>query len=277
MLGSFNRGRGVLATKALAVVDSVDMPKSIDALMPVAAAGALVAGMRRPGRAGGILALRDGRRQDQAGLGQQKSKAARGLILNSMATAQLGRALTGGIGTAVSRLSRDKKGPAQTEGYFGREGPGVGPRTVVRTWSSRLTPLLNARDVFGQPGIKVKASGGMMLEHNGKTWHLGETVVETAGGKRHLTHLQSMSAPGAHYFFSGPVNKWEAVGLISGNANYPPRSIPGYAGQITEVESVCPIWANAKQALVKTHLLWGQVEPPRNAHELRQRDGYLAD
>ncbi|MFN8459284.1 MAG: hypothetical protein U0401_32305 [Anaerolineae bacterium] len=48
--GSINRSRGMAATRTLVVVDSVDMPGSIDTLTPVAAAGALIVGNDDPVR-----------------------------------------------------------------------------------------------------------------------------------------------------------------------------------------------------------------------------------
>lgn len=294
--GAINRARGTAATRALAVVDSVDMPQSIDSLAPVAAVGALVVGnddpvqlakkaMKldryfEPGMSTEEMALADERvqfdrqervRLEQNELDRQKNKT-RLFILNTLAAAQVGRAVGTALTVAASRLSEDKTVPVNVREFFGREGPGLGPRAVARTWSSKLTPLLNAADVFGQAGVKVCSSGGMMWEHDGTVWHQGQTVVETSAGKRHITHLQRMSVPKAHYYFSGPLQETEVAGIITGNSNYLPRTIPGYAGQISEVEALCPAWSDLKHAVIKTHLLWGDTPAPRNMHEILAKD-----
>ncbi|MFN8459285.1 MAG: hypothetical protein U0401_32310 [Anaerolineae bacterium] len=202
----------------------------------------------------------------------RKKNNTRLLILNTLAAAQVGRAVGTALTVAASRLSADKTVPVNVREFFGKEGPGIGPRTVMRTWSSRLTPVLNAGDIFGQPGVKIRSNGGMMWEHEGQVWHQGQTVAETSAGKRYITHLQRMSVPQTHYYFSGPLQDTEVAGLITENSNYQPRTIPGYAGQISEVEALCPTWADFKHAVIKTHLLWGDTPAPRNMHEILTKD-----
>ncbi len=60
-----------------------------------------------------------------------------------------------------------------------------------------------------------------------------------------------------HYYFDRTLHDKEAVGIISGHKEFEARHLPGYAGEITEVESLVPTLANVKQGLIKTHLCWG--------------------
>jgi len=297
-MGTINNARGTAATRALAVVDSVDMPQSIDSLMPLAAVSAFFVGNGDPVKlAKEVIRLslyykdnmtdgekeqawarfeldRDDRvRVEQREMDRQKNNT-RLLLLNALAAAQVTRAVGSALAVSASRLSADKTVPVNVREFFGKEGPGIGPRVVMRTWSSKLTPLLNTRDIFANKpaGVKVCASGGRMWEHDGKVWHEGQTVVETSAGKRHITHLQRMSVPQAHYYFSGPLQDTEVAGIITGNTNYQPRTIPGYAGQISEVEGLCPALADTKHAIIQTHLLWGDTPPPRNVHEIQAKD-----
>jgi hypothetical protein len=213
-------GAGRSATAILSMSNSLDMPKSIDTLMPIAAVGAL--------------------------LGSNKVRLR---ILNVLGTAQVGRAVATGLGTGISRLSRVKNGAVRQKSFFGG-------KVQLRVWSSRLTPALNALDVRGLP-VAVQASGGQMMESRGKTWHLGTTIVNTSQGRRTITHLQGMSLPGTHYYFDRTLHDKEAVGIIAGHREFEARHLPGYAGEITEVESLVPVLANVKKGLIKSHLCWG--------------------
>ena len=176
LLGAAGRS----ATAVLSISNSLEMPKSIDTLTPVAAVGALLA-----------------------------SNKVRLRILNVIGTAQVGRAVATGLGTGISRVSRVKEGAVRHKSFFGG-------RATVRVWSSRLTPALNTLDIRGLP-VSVQASGGQMVESRGKTWHLGTTIVNTSQGRRTITHLQSMSLPGTHYYFDRTLHDKEAVGIITGH------------------------------------------------------------
>ncbi len=124
----------------------------------------------------------------------------------------------------------------------------------VATWQSRLTPLLNRLD--RGPG-RIKQSDGLMFEMGGKSWHRGAVVIETVGGERTLTHLQSLTAPATHYYFNRRLTDTEAVGIVSGQRGFEPKYLDGYVGQVSEVESLSPRWAMVKKNLIRTRLRWG--------------------
>ena len=81
-------------------------------------------------------------------------------------------------------------------------------------------------------------------------------------------HLQSMSLPQQHYYFSRCLSDNEAVGIVTGQKGFDPKYMEGYVGQISEVESLAPTWARTKKSLIRGQLLWGgasQKEQP--AHQ----------
>lgn len=209
---------GRAATATLTVANSLDPPRSVDTLLPVAAVGALLGG------------------------NQMRLK-----ILNAVGATQVGRAVLTGAGTAVGRLSRSE--PVQQRTYF--------DRVQLRTWPSRLTPLLNAADIRGLRRVKVRFSEGQMFEHQGQTWHLGLIQVQTSRGERTIGHLQSLNAPPTHYYFNRALREAEVAGIIGHQQGFVPKHLPGFAGEITEVESLNPLLAGFKQRLIQTHLCFG--------------------
>jgi hypothetical protein len=127
----------------------------------------------------------------------------------------------------------------------------------VTLWQSRLTGLLNRQDLIGVTrfaGQNVIASEGVMFRTGNKTWHCGTTVVKTGQGKRTITHLQSLSLPNSHYYFSQPLSNQDAVGIASGQTK--PETISGFVGQVSSAEALCPLWTDTKHALIKTQLYW---------------------
>lgn len=215
---ALTRGAGRSATLALTVANSIDPPRSMDALLPVAAIGALVGGNQTRLR-----------------------------ILNVVGAAQVARAVTTGLGTGIGRLSRN--GPVQYRTFFNA-------KVQLRNWPSRLTPLLNARDIQGLP-LTVQASRGEMFESQGKTWHLGVTTAQTSQGERTMVHLQSLAAPGSHYYFNRVPRETEIAGIISGQREFEPKHLPGFAGEVSEVESLVPAVAQVKKQLIQLHVFWG--------------------
>lgn len=214
---------GRSATVALSVSNSIEGPKRLDALAPLAAVGALLSGR-----------------------GKTRLK-----ILNILTAAQVARAGASAMGTGIARLSRLKGEPVRTEFYF--KG-----KPVVRAWPSRLTPALNAGDTLGWPRVSVTFSGGQMVECEGQGWHIGTTVVKTSRGEqRTITHLQSMAVPGTHYYFDRLLKDKEVAGIISGQKGFEPKHTPGFAGQISELEALQPTLARLKKGLIQTHLFWG--------------------
>jgi hypothetical protein len=166
--------------------------------------------------------------------------------------------LTGALGSGVGALSKTGQvGEVRQEKrrllFFKKQVP-------VTLWTSSLTPWLNRRDMISTVGAKnIASSRGLMFATGGQTWHQGTTVVKLPAGKRTITHLQSLSLPAHHYYFSRPLTREQAVGLASGR--FEPIDLPGFVGQVSPVESLCPAWAQSKQLLLKAHLHW----PPEDA------------
>lgn len=225
LVQQFEQGLGRSATAVLRVSNSLEGPRTLEAVLPVAAVGALFS------RDGNKTRLR---------------------ILNAVGTAQVARAATAALGTGLGRLSRTKENPVRQQFYFKGKPP-------VRVWSSRMTPALNAGDVAGWR-LTIQGSEGKLYETEGKTWHCGTTRVKTSQGERTVTHLRSLALPATHYYFDRPLGKQEVAGIICGQKGFEARHLPGFAGQISELESLQPVVARMKKSLIRTHLLWGTIE-----------------
>ncbi|GAB4437468.1 MAG: hypothetical protein Kow0031_19260 [Anaerolineae bacterium] len=127
-----------------------------------------------------------------------------------------------------------------------------GRKEKVKFWRSRLTPLFNRTDLMTR---QVISSQGMVLTARGRAWHLGSSQVSTGRGPQTITHLQSMGVLGLqHYYFNRRLTREEAAGVASGQLAA--DSVPGYAGQVSRVESLAPAWAHAKHTWLKTRLHW---------------------
>ncbi|MEM7344008.1 MAG: hypothetical protein AAF485_07180 [Chloroflexota bacterium] len=224
---TINRGAGGMAAKAVKTVDMFELPQTIDSLTPVAAVAALVT----------------------------NNNKTRLKILNAITALQLTRTVSAGVGTGVARLTRPQNGAIRTESFFDHRMP------PVHLWQSKVTPALNARDMIRWPGTIVELSRGQMLETQGKSWHLG-TVVATVGQTRKtMTHLQSLSLPATHYYFNKTLSEREAAGIILGKSEYNPKYMAGFAGQVTELESLIPNLGHLKHALIQSGILWGDTTP----------------
>jgi len=199
------------------------------------------------------------RRRDRAALAGKRFSAsvggypdrtaatARQAVLLAVGVLKLGNTAGNFAGTGLARLSR--QGSIELRVFFPHSR-----RLSVGVWRSKLTPLLNRQD--RGPG-RIKQSDGLMFEVAGKSWHRGAIVIDTAQGERTLTHLQSMTAPGTHYYFNRRLNDTEAVGIVSGQRGFEPKYMDEYVGQISEVESLSPRWAMFKKNLIRTRLRWG--------------------
>jgi hypothetical protein len=235
MVKAVSRGLGRSATTALALSNSFEGPKTLDALTPLAAVGALLSG--------------DGRTRLK--------------ILNILTAAQVTKAAATGIGTGIARLSRPKDEAIRTDSYF--QG-----KPLMRAWPSRLTPALNARDIMGQSRLSVAFSGGQIVESGGKSWHVGTTVIKMPQDElRTITHLQSMALPSSHYYFDRPLKDREVAGIVLGQKGFEPKHVPGFVGQVSELESLHPGLAGLKKGLVRAQLFWG---PNSRDKALRRKD-----
>lgn len=189
------------------------------------------------------------------------------MILGVMKLAQMASLF---IGTGIGRMSRRNK-IGVVDGLEQRFFFLNTTKIPVTTWKSSLTPLFNLADSGVSPVLR---SDGLMFEVSGKTWHRGTIVIKTAQGERTLTHLQSLSVPAAHYYFNRRLDDNEAVGIVSNQKGFDPKHMPdrqglpstGYAGQISEIESLLPLWASLKRGLIQAHLRWGAL-PNHNQAE----------
>jgi len=223
---------GTAAGRLLAVAGAVEGPGSVDNLLPLAAAGALATEFRR-------------RRPDD----NRRPSNWRLRVLNTVGGLKLGRSVSGSAGTALARLSKPGSAQMEQRRYFGG-------RVTLRRWPSRLTAALNAADI-PPIGVTVKRSGGQMVEYQGRSWHAGTSIVDTPAGERAITHLQSLQWPARHYYFNRALGGQTIAGIISGHPEFEPKHLPGFAGQVGEVEALMPGVGATKRHLIRAALLWG--------------------
>jgi hypothetical protein len=118
-----------------------------------------------------------------------------------------------------------------------------------------LTGPLNRLDLIGTlTAQNIVSSRGVMMKVDQVTWHRGTTVVQMPAGRRTITHLQSLKAPGAHHFFDRPLADAQAAAIAAGRMN--PEAAPGYVGSISQKESLMPVWAQVKRLMILTRLHW---------------------
>jgi len=239
-LGQAGRTSGA----ALAVAHAIEGPKRLDNLLPLAVIGAIatdVQANRRP-----VIETDDDGQERRS---HRRPANWRNRSLNLVAALKLARAGSGSLGTGLARLSKPPDEAISRRNYFGG-------RVVLHAWDSRLSAAFNALDV--PPGVTVKSSAGRMIEHQGRAWHAGTTVVETSAGERAITHLQRLQWPAQHYYFNRGLSDHELAGILSGHQEYEPKHLPGFAGEVGEVESLLPGLARLKRGLIRNHLLWGE-------------------
>lgn len=238
------RQAGRASGAALAVANAIEGPKRLDNLLPLAVIGAIATDMQA-GRRPVIEPDDDGEERRARG----RPANWRNRSLNLIAALKLARAGSGSLGTSLARLSRPPSEAISRRNYFGG-------RVVLRAWNSRLSAAFNALDV--PPGITVKSSAGRMIEYQGQAWHAGTTVVETSAGERAITHLKRLQWPAQQYYFGRGLSDQEIAGILSGHQDYEPKHLPGFVGEVGEVEALLPGLARLKRGLIKNYLLWGE-------------------
>ena len=206
-------------------------------------------------------------------LGAASGRVAAGALARSngparalLAAVRLSDKISSDLGNAAGKLSAGGSAgqvEQETRRFFFFKG-----KRQVPFWTSKLTPLLNKPDaVVGLRKREVVSSSGVMFQAGGKTWHQGNTVVKVDGKERTVTHLQSLSLPARHLFFDRPISKTQAVGLVTGTLQA--NRVPGFKGQVSPGESITPIWAGAKQGLIRAQIYWpvrqAQGRPGRQA------------
>ncbi len=195
-------------------------------------------------------------------------------VLAAWWTAKTARVLTGGIGTSVSRATRGGQvGEVTVPRWINRVSGKPMGKMQVRFWESGLAGPLNKADLLGAhvTGKGVRSSEGAVFELGEKTWHRGTSVIDTPGGERTITHLQSLSLPADHYYFSRPLSDEHAAGIAVKTVR--PEDVPGYVGQVSSLEALTPGWAMAKRAMITSQLYWGGSRPaaqPSRAQKVEQ-------
>ena len=183
-------------------------------------------------------------------------------VLAAWWTAKTARVLSSGVGTSVSRATRGAQvGEVTVPRWTNRVSGKPMGKAQVRFWESGLAGPLNKADLLGGhvTGKGVRSSEGAVFEIGEKTWHRGTSVVDTPGGERTITHLQSLSLPADHYYFNQPLGDEHAAGIAVKMVR--PEDVPGYVGQVSSLEALTPGWAMAKRAMITSQLYWGGSRP----------------
>jgi len=206
-----------------------------------------------------------------AALGVARNPLAQGVASVGVAVAGSSPAGRGaGLGAAVAAITTGRIGALA--GWVSRTnlaGTVVGEKrhllffkgkVATDLWKSSLTDVLNRADLMGshQLGKGVHSSDGVMFNAGGLTWHRGTSVIDTPGGQRTVTHLQSLSVPAEHHYFDRRIGDEQAVGIASRQAGFDPSRVPGYVGSVSTTEALCPAWAGTKQAAIRTALYYGE-------------------
>lgn len=239
---------GQASGAALTVLNSIEGPGTIDKLTSLAVIGAIASDTLQSRGQPVVVSPDD---DDTPRPSRTRVPNWRHRTLNVVGALTLGKAVAGSAGLSLARLSRLHGTGVRQRNYF--DG-----RTGVRSWESRLSKFLNAADV--PPGLTVLSSAGRMLEHRNRAWHIGTTVIRSSAGERAITHLQSIGAPAQHYYFNRALGDQEIAGVISGHPHYTAKTLPGFAGEIGEVEALLPGAARLKRGLIKNRLFWGDLD-----------------
>lgn len=127
--------------------------------------------------------------------------------------------------------------------------------------SARMTGFLNKLDLIGSHRLGkniVSSEGDIVRAAKGGAWHRGTSVVQTPGGQRTLTHLQSLKLPAQHFYFDRKLSDGEVAGIVSGQAKA--NRLPGYVGEVHPMENLVPSWGATKKAMITTQLYHPSTE-----------------
>jgi len=125
-----------------------------------------------------------------------------------------------------------------------------------------MTGFLNKLDLIGSHRLGknvVSSEGNIVRATKSGAWHRGTSVVQTAGGQRTLTHLQSLKLPAQHFYFDRKLSDGEVAGLVSGQTKA--NRLSGYVGEVHSMENLVPSWGATKKAMITTRL----YHPPAEA------------
>lgn len=127
--------------------------------------------------------------------------------------------------------------------------------------SAKMTGFLNKLDLIGSHRLGknvVSSEGDIVRAAKGGAWHRGTSIIETPGGQRTITHLQSLKLPAQHYYFDRKLSDGEVAGLVSGQAKA--NRLPGYVGEVHAMENLVPSWGATKKAMITTRLYHPSTE-----------------
>lgn len=250
------RGGRMLAPSASVLLNASDV-------MPPSVKGK-VTGLGMAAAAGMINALKPKRGTGFKGFVIRTALESAKMCLPVMRLFKVHRALmrrvqrdTMSVGNLMGALSRtESAGAVMVEKrkmfFFKSQEP-------VTLWNSRLTPVINQRELMGTnqfTGQSMVSGDGVMFKlNNNMTWHRGTTVVKTSNGEqRTITHLQGMAYPAPHYYFNRPITDEQAVGVAMGRVR--PDTIPGFVGAVSAEESGVPVVAESRHFLIRSQIYW---------------------
>lgn len=178
-----------------------------------------------------------------------------GRVIKALGNAALASTVVADLATAAAKQPGGERTLVQTKKRFL-----LGNRSVeIGLAKSRLTGLLNKRDLLIGARHVVSSSGDVVTDPGGHKWHRGTTVVKTPQGRRTITHVRFLGLPTTSYYFDRTLSEAEVAGLVSGQAR--PQRMAGYAGSIGAVETLAPGWAQTKRAMILTRLHWPTARP----------------
>jgi hypothetical protein len=189
-----------------------------------------------------------------------------GRVVKSLGNAALAATMLADLATAAAKQPGGERTLVQTTKRFL-----LGQRSVeIGLTKSRLTGLLNGRDLLIGARHVVSSTGDVVTDPGGHKWHRGTTVIKTPQGRRTITHVRSLGLPASSYYFDQSLSDAEVAGLVSCQAR--PQRMAGYVGSIGAVETLAPGWAQAKRAMILTRLHWPTARPAWVAQKDDQPD-----
>ena len=107
----------------------------------------------------------------------------------------------------------------------------------VALHNSSLTPWLNRANRLAV-GEKVLWDSGVTLKGKKEAWHRGTTVVDLpdGGGRRTISHMQTLNFPARHYFFNRGLSHAETAQIAWGHIK--PQAVSGFVGESTPGDSL---------------------------------------
>jgi hypothetical protein len=174
---------------------------------------------------------------------------------------QLGRQ-TGSVAVAIASgitAVTDKPGQDRTLKQTRRTILGQKGSQVVFSQSPFSRYLNQGNSLLSRKHV-VSVEGELIHYDRQSLWHRSTTVVQMPDGpKRTITHLQCLAPVPTSYYFDRPLPDKIVASIVSGQQRA--YELPGYAGGVTGLERLTPIWARTKRHLILTKLHWPDQWP----------------